>query len=139
MHEWDSKAQKVSENSSINMYPHNRARAALMSRAGTRKVTCVVISGNIDLDELIQIFQVMHSNCARACAEEKEADPDLIFKLYPPNAIIPIWEQFEPLVKYTRESHGFPDHWEPFEYLYTEAKKRYPEISWKRMEQKRLL
>jgi hypothetical protein len=78
-------------------------------------------------------------NMAGLLLQEKEADPDLIFKLYTPNSIIPTWEQFEPLVQNTRESHGFPDHWEPFEFLYNEAKKRYPEISRKRIEERRLI
>ena len=77
-------------------------------------------------------------NMAGLLLQEKEADPDLIFKLYTPNAIIPIWEQFEPIVQSTRESHGFPDHFKPFEFLYNEAKKRYPEISGQRIEDRRL-
>jgi hypothetical protein len=78
-------------------------------------------------------------NMAGLLPQKKEADPDLIFKLYTPNAIIPTWEQFEPIVQATREDHRFPEHYEPFEFLYNEAKKRYPEISLKRIEERRAL
>ena len=56
------------------------------------------------------------------------ADPDLIFQLYRESSIINLWEKFEPLTKSWRKSTNNPLFREPFEFLYKEAKKRYPEI-----------
>jgi hypothetical protein len=53
------------------------------------------------------------------------ADPDLLFQLYPPYSIITLWERFEPVFRRQRD----PNVWGPFEYLYTEAKKRYPDVT----------
>jgi hypothetical protein len=67
-------------------------------------------------------------NVAGILLKEKVADADLIFQLYPPMALINLWEQFEPVIRYTRESRNFPGLFQAYEYLYREAKKRYPEI-----------
>ena len=67
-------------------------------------------------------------NTAGLLLMEKEADPDLIFSLYAPNAIIRLWDHHEPLIKEARERFKYPDYYMPFEYLYNEAKKRYPDI-----------
>jgi len=66
-------------------------------------------------------------NMAGLLLKEKEVDPDLIFLLYPPHVVIRLWEQFEPVIQSLRE-RTHPVHLEPFEFLYHEAKKRYPEI-----------
>ena len=68
------------------------------------------------------------NNLAGLLLKEKEADPDLIFQLYPAASVIRIWEQFEPIVRNMREKRKYPALYEPFEFLYNEAKKRYPEI-----------
>tara|TARA_B100001971_G_C17699931_1_gene291195 strand:+ start:11 stop:499 length:489 start_codon:yes stop_codon:yes gene_type:complete len=60
---------------------------------------------------------------------QEGADPDLLFKLYPLSAVIPLWEQFEPIIMVMRERLNDPRMWEPFEYLYNEAKKRAPELT----------
>ncbi len=60
---------------------------------------------------------------------QEGADPDLLFKLYPLSAVIPMWEQFEPIIIAMRENVNDPRMWEPFEYLYNEAKKRAPELT----------
>ena len=53
---------------------------------------------------------------------------DLIFQLYPAHVVIRLWEQFEPIIMNLRiRTHS--THLEPFEFLYNEAKKRYPEIT----------
>ena len=67
-------------------------------------------------------------NLAGVLLKEKEADQDLIFKLYHPNAVIPVWEHFEPVIRYVRNNHRYSEWLEPFEFLYKEAKKKYPEI-----------
>lgn len=81
---------------------------------------------------ILQVF-----NMAGLLLKEKEADPDLIFRLYTPFAIIPIWEKFETVIRDQREMSGYPEHYEPFEFLYNEAKMRYPEISLKSIEERR--
>ena len=53
------------------------------------------------------------------------ADPDLLFQLFPPYSIITLWERFEPVFRRQRD----PNVWGPFEYLYTEVKKRYPDFT----------
>ncbi len=59
--------------------------------------------------------------------QEEEADPELIFQLYPPHVIIRLWENFEPVIQGLRgKTH--PEHLKPFEFLYNEAKKKYPDI-----------
>jgi hypothetical protein len=67
-------------------------------------------------------------NIAGIMLKENMADADLIFKLYPPYAVINIWEQFEPVTQGLRERVNFPEAYESFEFLYQQAKKRYPEI-----------
>ena len=57
------------------------------------------------------------------------ADPDLLFALYTYGSVISLWERFEPVFLYQREVRNDPLRWEPFEYLYNEAKKRYREIT----------
>jgi len=61
------------------------------------------------------------------------ADPELLFELYPANAIMNLWERFEPVFRYQIERSNDPRRWESLEYLYNEAKKRYPDItpSWR--------
>jgi hypothetical protein len=59
---------------------------------------------------------------------ENNEEADLIFKLYPPQAIMGMWEQYKPIIMRTRETRNNPEHLSAFEYLYNEAKKRYPNI-----------
>jgi len=67
-------------------------------------------------------------NLAGILLKEKVADVDLIFQLYPANAVIRMWEQFEPIIRNRRERLRHPTFFEPFEFLYNEAKKMYPDI-----------
>jgi hypothetical protein len=67
-------------------------------------------------------------NLAGVLLKEKEVDEDLIFQLYHPNSIIPVWEHFETIVYYIREDHKYSGYFEPFEFLYKKAKKKYPDI-----------
>ena len=57
------------------------------------------------------------------------ADPDLPFELYPYSSVIGLWETFKPVVQYLRERTNDPSIYEPFEYLYKEAKKRKPDYA----------
>jgi hypothetical protein len=57
------------------------------------------------------------------------ADPDLIFELYPYFAVIGLWEQFESVIMYRRVLRDNPNLDDSFEFLYREAKKRYPDLS----------
>jgi len=61
--------------------------------------------------------------------QEKTADPELIFKLYDPVAFIRVWEQFSPIIEHNRKTSNHHNFYEPFEYIYNEAKRRYPDIT----------
>ena len=60
--------------------------------------------------------------------QQEKIDPDLMFKIFTPRTIMQIWEKFEVIELNTREAFNDPSHYAPFEYLYNEAKKRYPDI-----------
>ena len=68
-------------------------------------------------------------NFAGLLLKEKGTDPELIFQLYSPNSIIGLWEQHESIINEVRTRFNHPTYWEPFEFLYKEAKKRYPELA----------
>ncbi len=59
---------------------------------------------------------------------ENMDNADLIFQLYPATGVIGLWEQFEPIIYDIRKTRNSPTHLEGFEFLYREAKKRYPDI-----------
>ena len=61
--------------------------------------------------------------------KENIADADLIFQLFPPTAIIRIFEQFEPAMRFAREKRNYSKMQESFEFIYNEAKTRFPEIT----------
>jgi hypothetical protein len=65
-------------------------------------------------------------NLAGIILQEKDTDPELIFKLFPATAVIRVWEQFRPTILSDREKSNYPPHYEPFECLYNEARRRYP-------------
>ena len=56
-------------------------------------------------------------------------DPDIVFEIFNPMVIIQLWEKLEPIERGTRIRNNHPKHYEAFEYLYNEAKKRYPDIT----------
>jgi len=56
------------------------------------------------------------------------ADPDIIYALYPEGAVINLWEHYEPVVQHMQVKSKNPMRLEYLEYLYTEAKKRRPEL-----------
>ena len=60
--------------------------------------------------------------------KEKSIDPDLVFEIFTPRAIIITWEKYLPAIQDNRERFNNPRHYANFEYLYNEAKKRYPNI-----------
>jgi hypothetical protein len=60
--------------------------------------------------------------------QEGKIDPDLLFKIYAPRTIMQIWEKISFMETITRERFNDPSHYAAFEYLYNEAKKRYPDI-----------
>ena len=72
-------------------------------------------------------------NAVGILLQENMVSADIIFKLYPAQSIIGLWEQFLPLTERARERINKPDHLEAFEFLYDEAKKRYPEITFQRL------
>jgi len=56
------------------------------------------------------------------------ADPDIIFELYPDGAVINLWELFEPIMEHMKVKSKNRMRLDNLEYLYSEAKKRRPEI-----------
>jgi len=64
---------------------------------------------------------------------QEGADPEILFELWPVMAVLNLWERFEPVIKYQRERNNAPFMYEPFEYLYKEVKKKYPDVipSWR--------
>ena len=65
-------------------------------------------------------------NMAGIMLKENMGESNLIFQLYPESAVIQLWEQFEEITKNVRKIINNPIYWEPFEFLYTEAKNRKP-------------
>jgi len=61
--------------------------------------------------------------------KEENVDLDFLLKLYPANAIIRMWESFEPVIQEIRKITGYPDYMVYLEYIYRETKKRYPDIT----------
>ena len=57
------------------------------------------------------------------------ADPEILFELWSVVAVINLWEQFESVIIYQRERNNAPFMYEPFEYLYNEVKKKYPDVT----------
>ena len=65
------------------------------------------------------------------------ATGDEIFQIYPPYAVILLWEALEPMIRELRVDVTSPEHLKPFESLYHEARKRNPNYVpyWKRIPQ----
>jgi hypothetical protein len=61
--------------------------------------------------------------------KESIIEPDLLFQIYQPDSVLSAWEQYEVNIRYRREFTNDPTYQSGFEYLYVEAKKRYPDIS----------
>ena len=61
--------------------------------------------------------------------KEKMVEPELLFQVFSPRSIMKFWERFEWHESLLRERANDPDHYEAFEYLYNEAKKRFPDIN----------
>lgn len=56
-------------------------------------------------------------------------DPDLFYEVFPIGNIIRFWEKMENIILDYRETTKDVTYNEGFEYLYNEAKKRFPDIS----------
>lgn len=56
------------------------------------------------------------------------ASADEIFQLYPPHVIIILWEVIEPMIRDVRVAVMNPEFLKPFEFLYREARSRYPDF-----------
>ena len=67
-------------------------------------------------------------NAVGILLQENMVSADIIFKLYPAQSIIRLWEQFLPITLSARDLYKKPDHLEAFEFLYNEAKRRYPDL-----------
>ncbi len=69
-------------------------------------------------------------NMAGLLLKESDVDPKLIFDMYSPVSVVQLWEQYEPLIQEARVRFNYPDMWEPFEFLYNEARRLYPDVSY---------
>ena len=56
-------------------------------------------------------------------------DSNIVFEIFNPMVIIQLWEKILPIELETRKRNNHPKHYDAFEYLYNEAKKRYPDIT----------
>ena len=82
-------------------------------------------------------YLYQHFNTIGILYLEKIASPDEIFQIYPPYAVILLWEVFETMIISLRVIVDYPDFLKPFESLYSEAKRRSPNYVpyWKRTPQ----
>ena len=64
--------------------------------------------------------------------KEKMMDPDMFYQLFPPRQTMTVWERIEGIMKDYREISNDPTYCEAFEYMYNDAKKRYPVIKTRR-------
>ena len=55
-------------------------------------------------------------------------DAESLFSIYTPILVIFTWEKVKPIVEFYREGTNISTYFDNFEYLYDEAKKRYPEM-----------
>jgi len=60
--------------------------------------------------------------------KDNMVDPDSLFNVYSPIMIIWTWEKTQPITDFIREYAPLPIHLENFEYLYLEAKRRFPDL-----------
>ncbi|MBM3292157.1 hypothetical protein FJY84_05715, partial [Candidatus Bathyarchaeota archaeon] len=78
------------------------------------------------------MYIINHFNALGILYKDGIATAEQIFQLYLPMVIIQLYEKFEPMIQSRRiaSSGGVlnPDAWKPFEMLYLEAKRRYPDI-----------
>ena len=76
-------------------------------------------------------YTVNHYNALGMLLKDGIVPADQIFQLYSPVSIIQIYERFKPIISIGRtttsgETHS--DMYAPYEFLYHEAKRRYPKI-----------
>ncbi len=67
-------------------------------------------------------------NSAGLLLKEKDVDPELLFQLYAPGSVVSLWEKQLPVVMNIRQIFNYHELYSGFEYLYNEAKKRYPDL-----------
>ena len=78
-----------------------------------------------------------HFNVIGVLFLDNIATGDEIFQIYPPHAVILLWEALEPMIQYLRVDVSNADFLKPFEALYHEARRRTPNYVpiWKRIPQ----
>jgi hypothetical protein len=79
-------------------------------------------------------YILQHFNVIGVLFLDKIATGDEIFQIYPPWAVILLWESLEPIIHDLRVNVTDPEHLKPFESLYHEARRRNPNYVpyWKR-------
>ena len=67
-------------------------------------------------------------NSIGALLKDNMVDADSLFSVYSPIIIIWTWERYKIITDFYREHINLPSYLENFEYLYHEAKRRFPEM-----------
>jgi len=67
-------------------------------------------------------------NSIGALLKDKMVDPDSLFSVYSPIIVIWTWERYKVITDFYREHINLPTYLDNFEYLYHEAKHRFPEM-----------
>jgi hypothetical protein len=75
-------------------------------------------------------FITITLNSVGLLLKENVIDPERIFSVYTPNMTITTWNRSYPVIKVWREGYGYSELYSGLEYLYNEARKRYPDMRW---------
>jgi hypothetical protein len=73
-------------------------------------------------------YVVLRYNNVGLLLKQKLMDPDVLYQLFSPRFVMRLWEKIELVIKDNRDKRNYPTYLEAFEYLYHDAKKRYPDI-----------
>lgn len=61
--------------------------------------------------------------------KEKVTEPHLMFKMFPPPAVISTWKKYEAWIQEVRELSNDPQEYDGFEFLYNEVRRLYPNVN----------
>ena len=80
------------------------------------------------LESQVNFEFVQHKyNTVGLLLKEKMIDPNVLYQIKGPRRIMMVWEMIEQIIQDYRELYNEPSFLEPFEYLYNETKKRFPD------------
>jgi len=82
------------------------------------------------LEERARVIYILNTyNTLGLILRERVADPKLVFDLYPPSNVITTWLKFEGYLNAIRDRGNDPKQFSGFDYLYSEARRLYPDVS----------